>query len=216
MMVKAQEPKNSVADYTLPDGLVISHIASIEQLESWLPSLSELLHSCVNLNPEASSIGFRAPLSRNDAAAYWNSLLPDIVGPDPMVSLFVLQDSATKAHEGKGTAIGTFQLAQSPKATHVHKTEVRKLLVRSEQRGNGLGRQLMEFAKKFARDQLCKTMILLDTATDTPARGFYLNLGYVEWGVCPAYAQNAAGRLHDSSFFLKILGPTEEAISIAK
>ncbi|KAH0442462.1 hypothetical protein CcaCcLH18_01504 [Colletotrichum camelliae] len=171
-----------------------------------------MLQSCVNQDPEASSIGFRAPLSEDDATAYWASLSLDISGTDPLVYVFVLIDPA-KSNDRASTAIGTFQLGQNPKATHRHKIEVRKLLVHPAQRGSGLGRKLMDFAEMFAREDLGKTMMLLDTASDTPARGFYLKLGYVEWGVCPAYAQNALGRLHDCSFFLKMLQPTEQGVA---
>ncbi|KAE9582315.1 hypothetical protein CGMCC3_g1830 [Colletotrichum fructicola] len=208
-MIQPYKSHNGLADYSLPGGLVISQIISTEALEFWTPSLSDLLQLCVNLDPETSSIGFRAPLSEEDATAYWTSLSSDVSGADPLVYLFVVKGPA-KSNDNN--TLATFQLGQNPKETHKHKIEVRKLLVHPAQRGGGIGRKLMDFAERFARDGLGKTMILLDTASETPARGFYLKLGYVEWGVCPAYAQNALGRLHDCSFFLKMLQPTGQGV----
>ncbi|KAF4891448.1 Acetyltransferase [Colletotrichum viniferum] len=192
-----------------PGGLVISQIKSTEALEFWTPSLSDILQSCVNLDSETSSIGFRAPLSEEDASAYWTSLSSDISGTDPSVYLFVVKDPA-KSNDNN--TLATFQLGQNPKETDKHKIEVRRLLVHPAQRGGGIGRKLMNFAETFARDGLGKTMMLLETASDTPARGFNLKLGYAEWSVCPAYAQNALGRLHDCSFFLKMLQPTGQGV----
>ncbi|KAF4841326.1 hypothetical protein CGCSCA4_v009461 [Colletotrichum siamense] len=122
-MMQPYKSHNGLADYSLPGGLVISQIISTEALEFWTPSLSDLLQLCVNLDPEISSIGFRAPLSEEDASAYWTSLSSDILGADPLVNLFVVKDPAKP---NDNNTIATFQLGQNPKETHKHKIEVRK------------------------------------------------------------------------------------------
>ncbi|KAF2029016.1 hypothetical protein EK21DRAFT_113390 [Setomelanomma holmii] len=119
-------------DHILPSGLVISRVVSTQQVEHWTPSLSSLVKSCVNDDPQASSIEFRAPLSHDAASAYWKSLSKDIAGPQPMVFLFALHDPQAEGQAIKRGAIGTIQLGSNPKATHIHKTEVRKLLIRSD------------------------------------------------------------------------------------
>ncbi|KAH7120432.1 putative histone acetyltransferase [Dactylonectria estremocensis] len=167
------------------------------ELHHWVPSLARLLQSCVNVDPASSSIGFRAPLSEAKATAYWESLSANLFGTRPSTTLFILSRGSN--------AVGTIQLVTHPKETHAHKIEVGKLLVAGEERGHGLGRRLMEIAERYAFNKLGKTMVLLDTATETPARGFYLKLGYTEWGICPQYAESATGDLHDCSFFYKIL-----------
>ncbi|UQC77822.1 uncharacterized protein CLUP02_03293 [Colletotrichum lupini] len=93
--------------------------------------------------------------------------------------------------------------------THAHKVEIGKLLVAESDRGRGLGRKLMNVAESFAQDNLAKNMVLLDTATESPAREFYLKLGYTEWGICPQYAASADGHIHESSFFYKYLSILE-------
>ncbi|EKJ76585.1 hypothetical protein NXS19_009564 [Fusarium pseudograminearum] len=181
----------------LPQGLELHHIDNTQTLEHWTPSLTKLLQSCVNDDPPSSSLGFHAPLSTKGATEFWLSLSPQIFGPKSRISLFILARGPS--------AIGTVHLVSHPKATHAHKVEVAKLLVSSEERGLGLGRKLMEISERFAMEKLGKSMVILDTATETPARGFYLKLGYTEWGICPSYAESADGHLHDCSFFYKIL-----------
>ncbi|KAG4293686.1 hypothetical protein FPRO06_00271 [Fusarium proliferatum] len=181
-----------------PAGFTLHQITSPEKLEQWKISLTQLLLSCVNDDPSASSIGFHAPLSAAKATEFWSSQSPQLFGPNPRATLFVLARDTT--------AVGTISLVTHPKETHSHKVEVGKLLVSAAERGHGLGRKLMDMAESFAKQELGKKMVLLDTASDTPARGFYLKLGYTEWGVCPQYAESADGHLHDCSFFYKLLG----------
>ncbi|KAM0327546.1 hypothetical protein ACHAQA_005837 [Verticillium albo-atrum] len=179
----------------------ISQIRTAVDLERFLPSLRLLLQSCVNPDPAASSLTFLAPLSDADATAYWLALWPSLSGSEPLVSLFVLTRQAASAT----TALGTVQLACNPKQTHAHKAEIHKLLVLPEERSHGLGRKLMAHAELFAVQELGRSMLLLDTATETPARGFYLKAGWTEWGICPEYAAYADGRKGDCSFFCKFL-----------
>ncbi|CEI69309.1 hypothetical protein FVEN_g3946 [Fusarium venenatum] len=180
-----------------PQGLELYHIDTFQALEEWTPPLTKLLQSCVNDEPPSSSLGFHAPLSSSDAQEFWLSLSTQLFGPKSRISLFVLARGSS--------AVGTIHLLSHPKATHAHKVEVAKLLVSEEERGLGLGRKLMEFSERFAKEKLGKSMVMLDTATETPARGFYLKIGYTEWGICPNYAESADGRLHDCSFFYKKL-----------
>ncbi|KAF5690181.1 acetyltransferase [Fusarium denticulatum] len=186
---------SAAADF--PTGFALHQITSPEELEQWTPSLTQLLLSCVNDDPSSSSIGFHAPLSTTKATEFWSSQSPQLFGLNPRATLFVLARDTT--------AVGTISLVTHPKETHAHKVEVGKLLVSAAERGHGLGRKLMDMAESFAKEELGKKMVLLDTASDTPARGFYLKLGYTEWGVCPQYAESADGHLHDCSFFYKFL-----------
>ncbi|KAK1999867.1 putative histone acetyltransferase [Colletotrichum falcatum] len=190
-----------MAHKDVSESVSIHHVKSKRDFEQWAPGLSQLLQSCVNDDPASSSIGFRAPLSAAKATAYWDSLSTQLFGAEPTTALFV----AARAPQPGSQVVGTFQVATQPKETHAHKAEVRKLLVAADERGRGLGRVLMAAAEKFALEALGKTLMLLDTSAESPARAFYLRLGYTEWGVCPNYATSATGQLHDVSFFHKVL-----------
>lgn len=168
-------------------------------IEAHLPSLRSLLQSCVNTDPSTSSIGFLAPLSDADADHYWRSLGASL---GTTCHLFVMSDPA--AGEGEEVA-ATAQLLTIPKATHAHRGEVAKLLVRPAGRRSGLGRGMMAHVEAFARDELGLRVLTLDTETDTPALAFYRGTGWVEWGTCPDYAAFADGRLGSATFFYKSL-----------
>ncbi|KAH6692293.1 hypothetical protein F5X68DRAFT_258981 [Plectosphaerella plurivora] len=169
--------------------LLITQITCHEDLERALPSLRLLLQECVNVDPSSSALCFLAPISDHDTDAYWRSLWPQISANPPLVSLFVI---TKRASDG---------------APNLANAEVLKLLISSTERGQGLGHLLMRHVEAFARDSMNKSVLLLDTATGTPARAFYLKSGWTEWGVCPTYAAYADGTLGDCSFFIKQLKP---------
>lgn len=177
----------------------IKSVEDAPALEKYLPSLRWLLQHCVNTDPTSSSIGFLAPLSDYDAREYWLRLFHSVIGPKPTTTLLVATDA------GSDEVLATAQIACIPKETHAHRGEVRKLLVHPSRRRSGLGRVMMGAAEKTARDVLGLEMLVLDTASETPARNFYLQTGWREWGVCPEYAKFADGKKGDCSFFVKTL-----------
>ncbi|GAW11782.1 hypothetical protein ANO14919_011340 [Xylariales sp. No.14919] len=181
------------------NSLVISRVGDTSILAKHLPSLQRLLQRCVNDDPANSSIGFLAPLSDQAALDHWLDLQPSITGPRPENTLLV-------ATLGDGAVIATVVVARALKQTHAYKGEIRKLLVHPDFRRGGLGRALMLEAERVARDELGLELLVLDTATATPARLFYLNAGWTEWGICPDYAMDATGSTkHECSFFFKRL-----------
>lgn len=183
----------------------ITRLSGPADVEAHLPSLRTLLQSCVNPDPSASSIGFLAPLSGADADRYWRSIGTSL---GATCHLFVLSVPAAGPGDGgrpPEEVAATAQLLTIPKATHAHRGEVAKLLVRPSGRRAGLGRAVMAHVEGFARDGLGLRVLTLDTETDTPARAFYGRIGWVEWGTCPDYAAFADGRLGSATFFVKSL-----------
>lgn len=186
----------------------ILRLSGPADIEVRLPSLRSLLQSCVNTDPSSSSIGFLAPLSDADADRYWLSLGASL---GTTCHLFVMSDPAGRGADGdrpgeeEGEVAATAQLLIIPKATHAHRGEVAKLLVRPSGRRSGLGRAMMAHVESFARDELGLRVLTLDTETDTPALAFYRRTGWVEWGTCPDYAAFADGRLGSATFFMKSL-----------
>lgn len=193
-----------------PSSHTIARLLGPADIEARLPSLRSLLQSCVNIHPSASSIGFLAPLSDADADRYWLSLGPSL---GTTCHLFVMSDPAgrgdqpgeEKEVEEEEEVAATAQLLTIPKATHAHRGEVAKLLVRPSGRRSGLGRAMMAHVESFARDGLGLRVLTLDTETDTPALAFYRRTGWAEWGTCPDYAAFADGRLGSATFFVKSL-----------
>ena len=180
--------------------LVITKVDNGAAAEKYLASLRRLLQSCINDEPAKSSIGFLAPLSDHSALEYWLSLLPSTFGSKPSTTLMV----ATYTTE-PDVVVATTQVGRMVKETHQYKGEIRKLLVHPSCRRAGVGKRMMDEAERVAKVDLGLDMLVLDTATETPARDFYARTGWTEWGVCPDYAKFADGRKADCSFFCKML-----------
>ncbi|KAJ4393538.1 hypothetical protein N0V93_002750 [Gnomoniopsis smithogilvyi] len=174
----------------------ITHLLTTEDIGAYLPSLCSLLQACVNPDPSSSSIGFLAPLSEEDAEEYWMTVGLKL---GKAHHLFVLTDEAD--HE----VLATVQLITVLKATHKHRGEVSKLLVRPSAQRRGLGELMIDHVETFAREEMGMQLLTLDTNTTTAARDFYKSTGWIEWGACPDYAAFADGKLGSATFFRKHL-----------
>jgi GNAT superfamily N-acetyltransferase len=187
-----------VARYEEP---TIIQIKTSEEVLAHRQGLSTLLQECVN---EGSSIGFLAPLSADDANEYWTAVASLI--PQGNLHLFIFL-SPTAELNAPPSVLGTIQLLSIPKATHLHRAEILKLLVTPSARRQGIARRLMEHVENFARE-MGKEMLTLDTATESAAMEMYRRLGWEEWGTCRDYASWPDGRRCDATFFRKDLGKT--------
>ncbi|KAK6083390.1 hypothetical protein SCUP234_03740 [Seiridium cupressi] len=114
--------------------------------------------------------------------------------------LFVLTKS-----EASKDVLATSQIHIIPKATHQHRAEIAKLLVHPSARRRGIATAMIKFVEKFARDDLQRAMLNLDTVTEAAALDFYRWTGWTEWGTCPDYAEFADGRRGSITFSVKFL-----------
>jgi len=181
-------------------GYTITYLNTSGSILTHLPELCLILQDCVN---EGSSIGFLAPMSLLEAEKYWTQVAETIMKGN--LHLFILTTSATSP--GRDTPpiiLGTIQLSTIPKATHLHRAEVIKLLVSPSSRRLGIARKLMEHIEDFARGT-GRTMLNLDTATGSAAVEMYRRLGWEEWGTCKDYASWPNGSRCDATFFRKDL-----------
>jgi GNAT superfamily N-acetyltransferase len=178
---------------------ILSPVTDDSTLEKHLDSLRELLQHCINDEPDISSLGFLAPLTDQTAVNYWLELMSTVKGPSATTKLLI----ATPP--GSDKVVATVQLARMPKETHTFKGEIRKLMVHPDYRRHGLGKWMMDEVEKVAREEYALEMLVLDTSKETPARDFYLRLGWTEWGICPKYAKSSSGKKHDCCFFVKDL-----------
>ncbi|RYP69620.1 hypothetical protein DL769_005240 [Monosporascus sp. CRB-8-3] len=178
----------------------IQAIKSLEHLRKFLPSLRTLLQLCVNQDPASSSIGFRAPLSGEAADEFWLATATKLTETPRVLHCFVLT-----ADPAAADVLATGSIVTIPKVTHRHRAEIVKLLVHPSARRKGVATAMMHHLESFAKNSLGKEVLTLDTATTTPARAFYNNIGWKEWGTCPEYADFADGTRGDATFFVKVL-----------
>lgn len=163
-----------------------------DQVEASLADLVLLLTDSVE---SGASVGFLPPVTESQAVEYWR---------DVIASLRAGNRALLVAIEDDDTLAGAVQVDFASKANALHRAEVQKLMVRTDQRGHGLGRALMDAVEDVARES-GRSLLVLDTRQGDIAEQLYLSLGYTLAGVIPGYARSANGELHSTSLFYKQL-----------
>ena len=84
------------------------------------------------------------------------------------------------AAERDGVVVGTAQISFMPGLSHrgMWRAEIEAVRVKSDQRGTGLGSQLIRHCIEQARDRGCGMVQLASNASRTDARRFYERLGF--------------------------------------
>ena len=156
-----------------------------------MPGLAELLVDGVD---SGASLGFLAPFSQDAAARWWRSLVP-AVGDGSLVVW-------TSRAMSDDRLDGTISLALEPKPNSAFRASVIKLIVHRRARGRGLGRRLLATAEEAAA-AMGRTLLMLDTETDSDADFLYRGTGWTRYGIVPGYAADPAGTPRDCSFYYK-------------
>jgi len=165
---------------------------NIERLSASALDEAALVALLIDAVDDGASIGFIAPLKKDDALAYWRGVREEMDG-----GLLLLG-----AYEGN-RLVGSVQLAPSPKRNGRHRAEVQKLLVLREIRGRGVGEALMHAVEGEAR-RLGRWLLVLDTATSAAER-LYRKLGYQRAGAIPEFAESSAGGFDATVLYYKRL-----------
>ncbi|HZM25805.1 MAG TPA: GNAT family N-acetyltransferase [Gemmatimonadales bacterium] len=160
-----------------------------------VPQLSAVLLDCVE---GGASVSFMAPLTREKADAFWRRVAEGVKAGDRL--LLVAEDRVT------GDIVGTVQLVLGLPENQPHRADVAKMLVRRSARRQGIGAGLMGAVEEAAR-AASRTLLVLDTVTDSDAERLYVRLGWTRVGVVPNYALWPDGRLCDATFLYKSLSP---------
>ena len=181
----------------------MTHDVPILSIKSITPEeeavvLPQLVHLLQDTVASGASIGFLPPLHVEDAQRYWRSVLQEVV--QGTCVLLVARDAER--------IVGSVQLALATKPNALHRAEVQKLFVLTNQRRRGIGRALMQAVEQVARD-VGRTLLVLDTRQGDSAEQLYRALGYCEAGVIPAYALSANGTLDGTIIFYKTLSPVK-------
>ncbi len=156
-----------------------------------LTALAEILSDCVE---GGASVGFMSPYTPQDALSYWQGVA-EAVSEGGTVLI---------AAEKDGEILGTVQLGIGTMPNQPHRADLKKLLVHRKARGLGLARLLMDAADAEARRH-GRHVLVLDTATGSPAESIYERLGWQRVGVIPQYALMPDGSYCGSTFFYKSL-----------
>lgn len=171
-------------------------IARVEQWDAHLAqaSLDQLIALLQDAVASGASIGFMPPLAADEAAGYWRKVLDDVAGGGRL--LFAARDGERM--------VGSAQLALEMRPNGLHRAEVQKVMVHTQFRQQGIGRQLMLAVEAAAR-LANRTLLVLDTRSGDPSERLYHGLGYMCAGVIPHYARSADGELHDTALYYRLV-----------
>jgi ribosomal protein S18 acetylase RimI-like enzyme len=139
-----------------------------------LPGLVDILVDGVR---GGASIGFMNPFGPEEAQAWWDGVIGEVEAGRTV--LFVAAAA--------GVLAGTAQLIPATKPNQPHRADVSKVMVHSRFRRQGIGRALMDAVDAEARRRALSVLVL-DTATGSPAEGLYRETGWRKVGVIPDYA----------------------------
>jgi ribosomal protein S18 acetylase RimI-like enzyme len=130
-----------------------------------------------------AAISFMAPLSADDAAAFW---LHDVA---PKLRAKHRQLYAARQ---QGQIVGTVQLLTAMPPNQPHRCEIAKMIVHPDARRLGFGRALMTHALVQAA-AMGKSLVTLDTRTGDAAEPLYTAMGFQVAGIIPDYAYDPDG-----------------------
>jgi GNAT superfamily N-acetyltransferase len=174
--------------------MIAIRLLSGSDADTAIPALSEILADCVN---DDASVGFMQPYGFHDAVPYWTEVAKAVASGATLLLVAEID----------GAIFGTVQVGLAQMPNQPHRGDLKKLLVHRSARGKSLARQLMQAAEDEAAAR-GKTLLVLDTASGSPAEAIYPKLGWTRVGVIPDYALWPQGGLCNTTIFYKRIGRT--------
>ena len=164
-----------------------------DDLDARLNDLAGVLHATVM---DGAAVSFVWPFSLQESRTFWvEKVFPAVRSGG--CRLF--------AAAVDGRLVGTVQLQVDLPPNQPHRGEVSKLLVHPDFRRRGLARRLMQELEDDAVE-LGKTLITLDTRSDSDAAPLYRSMGYEITGEVPNFAVNPeGGGFHPTTYMHKLI-----------
>lgn len=154
-------------------------------------ALSEII---VEVVANGGSVSFMHPFAPKDAEAFWTGSLAAADRGERVV---------LGAFDGE-LLVATLTLILDFPPNQPHRAELAKMMTRVSHRGRGIAMALVKAAEKLAVEK-GKTHLMLDTASDEGAGGFYEKAGFILAGEIPEFALKPHGGLTGTLFYWKKL-----------
>jgi GNAT superfamily N-acetyltransferase len=154
--------------------------------------LSDVLIDCVE---GGASVSFMFPMTRAKAEAFWQTAAAGVARGERVVLV---------AEDEQGAIVGTVQLLLNLPENQPHRGDVAKMLVHRRARRLGVGAALLAAAESAALEA-GRTLLVLDTVTNTDAYRLYTRQGWQRVGEIPNYALWPDGRPCPTTIFFKSL-----------
>lgn len=167
-----------------PDAAILPLVASAGVIDA----LAALLIETV---ARGGSVSFMHPLALGKAQDFWRAALAD---PGRRV---------LGAWSGD-VLVGTVTLIFGLPENQPHRAEIAKMMVAGSHQGQGIGTRLLQAAEAEARAE-GRNHLLLDTASEAGAAGFYERAGFDFIGEVPEFALKPHGGLTGTRLYWKRL-----------
>jgi GNAT superfamily N-acetyltransferase len=166
-------------------------VLTVADARAAIPGLCEVIIDSVE---DGNSIGFLEPMSMPTAMTFWEGVVKSVE----------LGTVALLAAVENDVVQGTVHVKFAQTENQPHRVDISKLLVHRRARGRGISRLLMTAAEEVTRTA-GRFLLVLDTATGSPADSIYPHLGWNASGIIPDYAMNPDGSLVSATFYWKDL-----------
>ena len=166
-----------------------TEIVALRANPETIAALAALLKEVVD---GGASVSFMAPLSLEDAAAFWSRSLA-AADEGGRVVLGAIED---------GALVGTVTLHLDCPPNQPHRGEIAKMMTRPSHRNRGIASALMREAERIAVER-GRALLTLDTADEGGAGPLYEKLGFVRAGVIPDFALKPYGGLCGTIIYWK-------------
>jgi GNAT superfamily N-acetyltransferase len=157
-------------------------------------ALCDVLIDCVE---GGASVSFLLPMTEAKARQFWNGVAASALRGERLVFI---------AEEPDGRIIGTTQVVWAQAENQPHRADVAKMLVHRRARRAGVGAALLAAAERGALDN-GRTLLVLDTVTDSDGYRLYERSGWQRCGEIPDYALWPDGSPCPTTVYFKSLRP---------
>ena len=169
------------------------HIRSIDagEAESRIDDLVAVIRDSVE---HGASVNFLLPVDEGRMRSFWGKAIADVAAD---AAVLLVADTGERI-------VATAMLVPAPQQNQPHRADVAKMLVHSDHRRQGIAAALLSAleAEAVARG---RTLLLLDTETDSAGERLYESAGWVRFGIVPGHAMRPDATLAPTSFFYKEL-----------
>jgi GNAT superfamily N-acetyltransferase len=161
------------------------------QVRAAAGELGEVLADCV---AGGATLFFLRPFTATDGRAYFEDVAEEVARGEAVLL----------AAKVGGRIMATVQLGLKLPPNQQHRADLKKLLVHSGARRQGLGAALLTEAERWARE-LGRTLLVLDTIQGDDGERLYERSGWSRVGVIPNYGLDPDGRPRATVYFYKQL-----------
>lgn len=177
---------------SVPDGYELTTLDA-DGLRFAVREFATLLIDCVN---GGASIHFLKDVGQLKATLFWQAMADQAAKDDRTILAL--------RRKNDSLLVGTVQVVPAGPENQPHRAEIAKMMVLQTERNQGLGEVLMRAAEEAAK-HMGKTLLTLDTATDSAAERLYTRLSWTKVGDIPDYALTPEGALCSATVFYKAL-----------